>query len=138
MDSLAISAGNILVGNPTNTEGLEIIVLPNVAFELESGVDAVVAITGRKITATVHGALVSMWTRVTIPQGGRLRLEVTSDDDSPNSGFRVYICIRGGFPGVPPYLGSKSTSMGLGGYQVCAALSRRYTTTPRETSLMRG
>lgn len=34
------------------------------------------------------------------------------------TGFRAYLAVRGGFPEVPKYPGSKSTSMGLGCYQV--------------------
>ena len=32
-------------------------------------------------------------------------------------GFRTYVAVQGGLPDVPEYLGSKSTSMGFGGYQ---------------------
>lgn len=38
-----------------------------------------------------------------------------SEDDS--GGLRAYLAIFGGLPGIPQYLGSKSTSMGTGGYQ---------------------
>ena len=31
--------------------------------------------------------------------------------------MRAYLAVQGGFPEIPTYLGSKATSMGLGGYQ---------------------
>lgn len=118
MDSLALSAGNILVGNPTTVEGLEIIIVPGIRFEVEFFIPAVVAITGKDVSIKVDNQYMDMWTRIIVPRGGKLRLDLELNDGTPSPGFRVYLCIRGGFPSVPTYLGSKSTSMGLGGYQV--------------------
>ncbi|KAF8063623.1 allophanate hydrolase subunit 2-domain-containing protein [Lyophyllum atratum] len=123
MDSLALSAGNILVDNPPTMEGLEIVILPSIGFELEFSVAAVIAVTGKKVTVKVNDATTDMWTKITIPQTGRLRLEVDPETETSDAGFRVYVCLRGGLPSVPPYLGSKSTSMGLGGYQGRALLA---------------
>ncbi|KAF5378073.1 hypothetical protein D9615_007510 [Tricholomella constricta] len=123
MDTLAFSAGNILVGNPTTMEGLEIVILPGIGFELRFDTASVVAITGKEVDVKVNERLVGMWSGITVPDGGRLRLDVSSRREAPSTGFRVYLCIRGGFPNVPPYLESKSTSMGLGGYQGRALLA---------------
>lgn len=118
MDSLAFRAGNILVGNSPTTEGLEIVILPGVDFALKFFVSTVIAVTGREVLVKVDSKVAETWSRVLIPSGGELRVAVDPRNPASSTGFRVYLCVRGGFPNVPSYLGSKSTSMGLGGYQV--------------------
>ncbi|KAJ7601111.1 allophanate hydrolase subunit 2-domain-containing protein [Mycena floridula] len=113
LDSLAFRAANLLCGNPSTMEGLEIIVVPGLDFELTFHVAAVVAITGKSVSVLVDAVPVDMWARVGIAAGATLM--ITSGE--PSEGMRVYLAVRGGFPGIPEYLGSKSTSMGLGGYQ---------------------
>ncbi|KAG6859527.1 hypothetical protein C0995_007586 [Termitomyces sp. Mi166 len=98
-------------------EGLEILIVPAIACELEFSSATVVAITGKEVKAHVDNSSVAMWSRITVPSGGRLRLEVEVETETSHSGFRVYLSIRGGLPSVPIYLGLKSISMGLGGYQ---------------------
>ncbi|KAF9466663.1 allophanate hydrolase subunit 2-domain-containing protein [Collybia nuda] len=117
MDPLAFRAGNILVGNPETMEALEIVLLPGVGFEAEFFVSAVICVTGKDVLVTLDGGLVEMWARIIVPRGGKLRVGVDAKNDNSATGFRIYLAIRGGFPRVPAYLGSKSTSMGLGGYQ---------------------
>ncbi|KAG1903472.1 carbamoyl-phosphate synthase L chain, ATP binding domain-containing protein [Suillus fuscotomentosus] len=90
MDSQAFSAANILAGNTPETEALEIV----------------------SATVKINGKEVPMWARLAVSENGILDIAVL-----PGPGFRIYLAIRGGFPEVPQYLGSKSTSMGLGGYQ---------------------
>ena len=111
MDSLAHRAANALVGNPGETETLEMVL---VGGRFLFHVPVIVAVTGAPARVTVDGQPVEMWTRLRIPAGAKLSVG-TMD----GRGFRVYLAVKGGFPGVPEYLGSKSTSMGLGGYQVC-------------------
>lgn len=115
MDSLAHRIANILVGNPTQTETLE---LTLIGCRLHFHVPAYIAITGApvKVTMTVDGLTnnVQMWSRVLVPAGTKLTVGTME-----SNGFRAYLAVKGGFPDVPRYLGSKSTSMGLGGYQVC-------------------
>ncbi|KIJ57609.1 hypothetical protein HYDPIDRAFT_104060 [Hydnomerulius pinastri MD-312] len=113
MDSQAFKAANILAGNPPETEGLEIVVLPGAGCKFTFHVPCVVAITGKSVTVKVNREEVPMWARLIIPAKGSL--EISGGGGNP--GFRVYLAVRGGFPEVPKYLGSKSTSMGLGGYQ---------------------
>ncbi|KZT52397.1 hypothetical protein CALCODRAFT_441644 [Calocera cornea HHB12733] len=111
MDSLAFRAANRLVGNPETTEGLEITVMgPRLKFH----VPTVIAVTGAPTKVTVNRAEVAMWTRIIVPAGAVLQVGTCS-----GNGFRVYLAIRGGFPKIPPYLGSKSTfaSCGIGGVQ---------------------
>ncbi|KAJ8090260.1 hypothetical protein PM082_018856, partial [Marasmius tenuissimus] len=114
MDWMAFRIGNSLVGNPQTTEGLEVIIVPSVECELHFPVETVVAVTGKPVAVTVNGAEVSMWSTIVVPADGRLLLE---DRGEGRGGLRCYVTFRGGFPSIPAYLGSKSTSMGLGGYQ---------------------
>ena len=117
MDELAFSAGNILVGNPRTTEGLEIIVVPGFGLSLQFFVAAVVSVTGKNVSVKVNGLEMPLWSRTVVPANAKLELQARSLSDSA-TGLRTYLCIHGGFPHIPAYLGSKSTSMGLGCYQV--------------------
>jgi urea carboxylase len=117
MDSQAFSAANILAGNTPETEALEIVTLPGAGCKLKFHSFAIVAITGKPATVKINGEQVSMWARLTVPKNAVLDIA-----GLPSPGFRVYLAMRGGFPEVPQYLGSKSTSMGFGGYQVLRIL----------------
>lgn len=120
MDSLAFRIANLLVGNPEATEAIEMILVPGVQFAFQCYVEAAIAVTGKGIDVSVDGKPENMWSRIIVPSGGVLRLGAKpTSGNPPTTGSRVYLSIRGGFPDVPRYLGSKSTSMGFGGYQVC-------------------
>ncbi|KAI1787216.1 allophanate hydrolase subunit 2-domain-containing protein, partial [Ganoderma leucocontextum] len=67
---------------------------------------------GASAKVTVHGKEVRMWERIIVPAGARILVGAVQ-----HTGMRAYLAVRGGFPEIPKYLGSKSTSMGLGGYQ---------------------
>ncbi|KAF8808826.1 hypothetical protein BYT27DRAFT_6537908 [Phlegmacium glaucopus] len=116
MDNLAFAIGNLLVGNAQTVEGLEIVIVPGVGCSFHFYVPTVVAVTGKDVLVKVNGSTVPMWSRIIVPKNGTLVLEARPFGES-STGFRTYLSIRGGFPDVPVYLGSKSTSMGLGGYQ---------------------
>lgn len=109
MDSLAFRMANLLVGNEPGTEGLE---LTLTGCRLVFHVPAVVAITGASVKVTVNGTEVPMWARIVVPASGKLVV-----GNAMGTGMRVYLAVKGGFPEIPKYLGSKSTSLGLGGYQ---------------------
>ncbi|KAI0631868.1 urea carboxylase [Trametes polyzona] len=109
MDSLAFRIANILVGNVPGTEGLE---LTLTGCRLVFHTAAVVAVTGASVKVSVNGTEVPMWAPTVIPAGGKLVI-----GNAKGTGMRAYLAIRGGFPEIPKYLGSKSTSLGLGGYQ---------------------
>lgn len=112
MDPIAFQLGNALVGNPLGKEGLEITLTgPDLAF---LG-DAVVALTGAAISATIDGKAFPMWQRVRISAGQRLTIGKTLS----NSGCRSYLAVYGGFLNVAEWFGSKATvPMTLvGGYQ---------------------
>ncbi|KAF9264321.1 urea carboxylase [Marasmius fiardii PR-910] len=114
IDSMALRIANVLVGNPHTTEGLEVIVVPNVDLELLFHVETVIAVTGKSVDVSVDGVRQVMWGRILIPAGGTLLLQHVA---GRGGGLRCYVAFRGGFPNIPKYLDSKSTSMGLGGYQ---------------------
>lgn len=129
MDALAFRAANILVGNAPGVEALE---LTLVGCQLRFHVPAVVAVTGADASVTADGAAVPMWGRICVPAGATLAVGTVA-----GPGLRVYVAVKGGFPEVPAYLGSKATSMGLGGYQVgprlhtCRGRRSRRVTGPR-------
>ena len=123
MDTLALQIANHIVGNPEGTEGLEI-TLPEVGFRALFHVPAVVCITGADVRVTVNGEEVSMWSRVVVPR--KSKLVIGKKKGGEGSGLRTYLAVRGGFPEVAVYLWSKSTSMGLGGYQVFSTIDILY------------
>ncbi|HEY4989691.1 MAG TPA: urea carboxylase [Opitutaceae bacterium] len=107
MDHLSFRLGNRLVGNPAGSAGLEATVQgPTLRFNA----DAVVALTGARMEATLDDEPVPYWRALEVKKGQTLRLG-TADEE----GLRAYISIRGGFD-VPDYLGSKATfTLGLFG-----------------------
>ena len=117
MDNLSFAIGNLLVGNAQTVEGLETVIVPGVGCAFHFYIPTVVAVAGKDVLVKINGTSAPMWSRLIVPANGILLLEARPLSES-STGFRTYLCIRGGFPDVPVYLGSKSTSMGLGGYQV--------------------
>ncbi|EIN14180.1 hypothetical protein PUNSTDRAFT_95826 [Punctularia strigosozonata HHB-11173 SS5] len=109
MDPMAFMAANALVSNDVNTEALEVTLA---GCKLYFHVPAVVAVCGPPVSLTINREPEKIWTKVVVPAGGRLVVGTLKE-----KGMRVYVGVRGGFPGIPKYLESKSTSMGLGGYQ---------------------
>lgn len=133
MDALAFQAGNMLVGNPLEAEAIELVVPPRaqslakaLSFVAHFHVDAVVAVTGAAMTIKVDGATRGAWSAFAVPTGSKLAINGAVGDSSQGGGLRAYLTIKGGLPGIPGYLGSKSTSMGFGGYQVSYVLELRY------------
>ncbi|KZT20522.1 urea carboxylase [Neolentinus lepideus HHB14362 ss-1] len=112
MDTLAFRAANILVSNPPGTEAFEM--LPLTTCRLMFHVPAVIAVTGADVDVTINSMKVGTWEKVIVQGGTKV---VIGRKGGAREGCRVYIAVRGGFPQVPEYLGSKSTSAGMGGYQ---------------------
>jgi urea carboxylase len=110
LDSVSFRLANILVGNHENTEALEITLM---GPELLFNIPAVIAVTGGKIACSINGEPVDTNTTHIVPANGIVKLGVVS------SGCRSYLGVKGGFPNIPLYLGSKSTTstLKLGGYQ---------------------
>ncbi|KAL2351385.1 allophanate hydrolase subunit 2-domain-containing protein [Cryomyces antarcticus] len=111
MDPVAFQIGNMLVGNPRGTEGLE---LTLTGPELRFIRSAVVALCGAAMEAKLDGEEFAMWTRKRIGAGQVLKIGKTT-----GGGCRSYLSIYGGLPAVAEYFGSKSTSplVAIGGYQ---------------------
>ncbi|KJZ73146.1 hypothetical protein HIM_07530 [Hirsutella minnesotensis 3608] len=110
MDPVAFQAANILVGNPSGMEGLEITLTgPELLF---SG-DAIVALCGPPVSAHIDGEEFTLWTRHRVQTGQKLAIGKLPKH------CRVYLGIYGGFKNVATWFGSKSTNpmANVGGYQ---------------------
>ncbi|BGO94863.1 hypothetical protein NBRC10512_002530 [Rhodotorula toruloides] len=110
-DELAAKAVNLLVGNPEETEVFEATVSgPSLKFSTA----AVVAVCGATAEIFLDDKPKPMWTRFVVPAGSTVEV-----GGCEGTGNRVYIAVRGGFPEVPLFLGSKSTftAAKLGGIQ---------------------
>jgi urea carboxylase len=106
MDDLSFRIANRLVGNPVGAPALEITLTgPTLRFNT----DAVIALAGADLPATVDGRPIPFARYVEIAAGKTLRLGAMR-----GSGARTYLAIRGGLD-VPAYLGSAATFM-LGGF----------------------
>jgi len=99
MDDYAFRLANRIVGNPSDSAGLEA-TLQGPVLKFHS--DTTIALTGGDVDATLDGEPVFMWAPAFVKAGqtlivGRLK-----------TGCRSYIAVRNGFD-VPLYLGSRST-----------------------------
>lgn len=109
MDSYAHRLANLLVGNELGEGVLEMTLLgPAILFEE----DALLAITGADMQATIAGKSVPMWRPVYVKKGAVLEFK------SCQTGCRSYLAVAGGFA-VPKVMGSKSTYLRakLGGFK---------------------
>ncbi|PWN47875.1 putative methylcrotonoyl-CoA carboxylase [Violaceomyces palustris] len=113
MDHLSLRVANLLVGNEPGAEALEITLSgPELLFHS----DAIVALAGAEMEMSLDGRSVESHTRMMVRKGSRLEI---GSVEARERGCRSYLAIRGGFPNVASYLGSKSTTtaLGVGGYQ---------------------
>ncbi|KAJ5305826.1 hypothetical protein N7508_004841 [Penicillium antarcticum] len=111
MDDLSSRAANVLVGNDI---GVEVLELTMTGPELLFHESAVISVCGARMPLTIDGLEKPMWSRLIIKKGQILKI-----GSVVGNGLRTYIAFKGGFPQVPLYLGSKSTSpeLQLGGLQ---------------------
>ena len=109
LDEFALQAGNLLVGNPAGTAGLEFTLGP---ATLRFDVDSWVAITGTDAAASLDGRPVRPWWRQRVQAGQTLKLA------APLQRMRSYVAIAGGLA-LEPALDSLSTDLkgGFGGLQ---------------------
>lgn len=109
MDSYAMRAANLLVGNEEGAAGLEAVF---VGPKLEFTQDSVVAVTGAEMPVRVDGQEHPGWSAIAVKAGQTLSF------DYLKSGARIYIAIAGGID-VPVALGSRSTYPigALGGFK---------------------
>ncbi|KAM3501830.1 hypothetical protein MY10362_005262 [Beauveria mimosiformis] len=111
MDDLSAGVANILVGNEPSAELFEItLVGPELLFHEA----AVVAVCGAELLVTLEEQTQPMWSRLIVGKGQTLKLGRVG-----KNGTRTYLAVKGGFPQVAEYLGSKSTApeLGIGGVQ---------------------
>ncbi|KAH8892168.1 urea carboxylase [Thozetella sp. PMI_491] len=111
MDSFSSRIANILV---SNTQGKELIESTLLGPEILFTAAAVVAVCGADAPVTIDGNPRPMWSTLVLQAGQVLKV-----GEPTRGGCRTYIAVRGGFPGVPLFLGSKSTtpSLHFGGHQ---------------------
>lgn len=110
MDDVALSWGNLLVGNDVGAAGLEFTLGP---ATLRFNADGCIAITGTDADASLDGRALRPWWRQRVQAGQTLKLA------APRERMRSYLCVSGGIA-LPPALGSRSTDLkagfgGLGG-----------------------
>jgi urea carboxylase len=106
MDPLAFRLANRLVGNAEDVPALE---MTTMGARLRFDADAVVALTGADMGASIDGEPAPMWRAFEIRAGSVLRAGAVK-----NGGVRAYLAIAGGID-APEFLGSRSTFM-LGGF----------------------
>lgn len=101
MDSMALAAGNALLGNDRNAAAVEIAMLP---FQVRFAADTDIAVVGADCSARLDDiALPPDWAI-------RARAGQTLSLSAPRSGCRAYLCVGGGLD-VPEVLGSRSTQL---------------------------
>ena len=101
VDPLALRLANILVGNAADAAGLEF-TLTGPVLRFES--DAVIAVTGANLSATIGDRPVPAWHAVLVRAGCELTF------GAPVSGCRAYLAIAGGID-VPIVLGGRGTHL---------------------------
>ena len=99
MDTFALRAANILVGNEEGAAGLEMTVLgPRIRFLA----DTWIALTGADLGPTLDGEPLVMWQTAKVQRDGVLSFEGARD------GTRSYLAAAGGLD-IPLVMGSRST-----------------------------
>lgn len=107
LDAVALRTANLLVGNPENLAGLECTLRgPVLRFEA----DALLALTGADLAATIDGQPVPLGRPVAVRAGTMLTF------GAPKTAGRAWLAVAGGVA-VPPVLGSRATYLraALGG-----------------------
>ena len=100
MDGLALRLANRMVGNEEGAAALEMTVT---GATLRFDADAVVALAGAAMEATLDGVAVPFWQPLPVRRGSVLALgRITG------AGQRAYLAVRGSFD-IPEYLGSRAT-----------------------------
>lgn len=109
MDRIALTVGNLLLGNDERDATLEIQTFP---FCLRFGGQTTVAITGADCDARLDGRRLPPWWAIPVSSGQVLEL------DTPRRSARAYLSFAGGVD-VEPVMGSRSTSLrgGFGGLE---------------------
>lgn len=99
MDPFALQIGNILVGNPREAAGIEVVIMgPKLKF-LQ---DTVIAICGANLSPKLDGKAISMWHSEIVEKGQELSF------GKPIDGSYAYIAVGGGIT-TDKLMGSRST-----------------------------
>ena len=109
MDAPALSAANLMIGNPPGAAGIEVSLFP---FRLRFLRDAAFAVAGADCPVTLGERPLPAWWAETAQAGETLTLGL------PRSGARAYLALAGGLD-VPQVLGSRATDLksGFGGLE---------------------
>ena len=102
MDPLSLRLANRLVGNADGAPGIE---MTGIGAKVRFDADAVIAICGAEMHATVDGEAAPMWRAFAVRAGVVLHCRAARE-----SGCRTYLAVQGGLD-APTYLGSTSTFM---------------------------
>lgn len=107
LDSYALRAGNLLVGNLEKAAGLETMLM---GLRLRALQDIVVALTGADLQPYCDGDPFPVWQSGVLAKGQELSLK------GPRTGFRAYLAVGGGIH-LPDIMGSRATNLpaGFGG-----------------------
>lgn len=100
MDSLALQAANLLVGNPRGEAAIELTML-GLSATVEGG-PLRMALAGADMPFSINGAAVEGWRAYELAPGDRI------DIGAARAGMRGYLAIAGGFD-IAPTFGSLST-----------------------------
>jgi biotin-dependent carboxylase-like uncharacterized protein len=109
LDTLALRAANIMLGNARGDAALEVQMFPlTVRFSCAGQI----ALAGGECVALLNDRRVPPWWTLVVQAGDTLVLR------PPVVGVRCYLAVRGGLD-VPPVMGSRSTAMrhGFGGHE---------------------
>ena len=105
MDRLALTAGNILLGNDENLAAIEIPIFP---FRIRFHQSCDIVLTGADHLAWLDDVALWPWTIIHVQAGQALTIERGGPGRWQAS--RVYLCVAGGID-VPLALGSRSTQL---------------------------
>ena len=108
-DSVAFKLGNMLLGNPLDAAGIEVL-LGGLCLEFVE--NTWIAVTGGDLGPRINGNSVPMWQSLPVIPGQKLSFS------GRKNGLRAYLLFAGGLD-VPPFLGSRSTYLFLGKEEVC-------------------
>ncbi|MDO3679538.1 biotin-dependent carboxyltransferase family protein [Paenibacillus ehimensis] len=109
MDSFALRAANVLVGNEENAAALEVTLMgTSIRFEA----DSLISICGGNLSPVIEGEPVPLWRPLLIKEGATLEFGAC------RSGARAYVAVAGGID-VPLVMHSRSTYLraGIGGHE---------------------
>lgn len=101
MDFYAMQIANALVGNPLNTEVIEIH-FPSGEYLFNN--DCLISITGADFTPQINGTSVNCWKSLLVKKGSVLSFA------KKKSGARTYLAVHQGFS-IPKWLSSSSTNL---------------------------